>query len=415
VCISTNSAISNMLTETPQLASLTNRKIILGISGGIAAYKSAELCRALKKAGADVIVVMTEGAQAFITPLTFQALSGNRVRTTLLDSEAEAAMGHIELARWADLILIAPLSANTLARLVSGEAPDLLTTLTLAANAPVALAPAMNQAMWADSRTADNLKQAEARGFHIFGPATGEQACGDTGPGRMLEPEQLATLAASLFETGELAGLNVCITAGPTREAIDPVRFISNHSSGKMGYALAQAAIDAGAKVTLVSGPVALSPPEQATTINIESAREMLEACQQQTCDIFIGVAAVADFRPEHEADQKLKKAPGQDEMTLRLVRNPDILATMASSENPPFCVGFAAETQNLEEYARAKLASKKLALIFANNAIDTFNSDEASATAYWSDGSETLEPGSKSELTTRMVTLISKRYHDPR
>ncbi|MES2624081.1 MAG: bifunctional phosphopantothenoylcysteine decarboxylase/phosphopantothenate--cysteine ligase CoaBC, partial [Pseudomonadota bacterium] len=291
------------------MSSLNNKHIILGITGGIAAYKSAELCRLLIKAGAQVKVVMTKGAQEFITPLTMQSLSGNRVHTQLLDTEAEAAMGHIELARWADLILVAPASANFMARLAHGEAQDLLATLCLASKSPVAIAPAMNQAMWGNTTTQQNLSTIKQNGIHVFGPDAGAQACGDVGLGRMQEPQQLLEQAAGLFETGVLAGLNVVITAGPTREAVDPVRFISNHSSGKMGYALARAAIEAGASVTLVSGPTSLTPPAGVSFIAVESAEQMLAACQNNPGDIFIGVAAVADYRPAKPAQQKIKKS----------------------------------------------------------------------------------------------------------
>ena len=390
---------------------LNNRKIILGISGGIAAYKSAELCRLLIKAGAIVKVVMTQGAQSFITPLTLQALSGNRVHTDMLDAEAEAAMGHIELARWADLILVAPASANFIARLANGEGSDLLSTLCLATKAPIALAPAMNQAMYGDTRTQENLSALESQGFKLFGPDSGEQACGDVGPGRMLEPEAIAQMVASQFENRALAGVKVCITAGPTREAIDPVRYISNHSSGKMGYALAQAALDAGASVTLISGPVTLKAPELANTIYVESAQQMLEACLANPADIFIGVAAVADFRPETSASQKMKKVVGEEELSLKLIKNPDILATVANLETAPFCIGFAAETENIADYAKAKLSSKNLKLIFANHATDTFNNDEASVTAYWPEGEQAFHTASKSQLTSQMVTLISSLF----
>ena len=319
------------------MLSLSNKQIILGVTGGIAAYKAAELCRLLIKAGADVRVVMTPSAAEFITSLTFQALSGNRVHIELLDEEAEAAMGHIELARWADLVLIAPASANFIARLSQGRAEDLLSTLCLATNAPIAVAPAMNQAMWRNQNTQDNLQQLKQKNITILGPASGEQACGDVGLGRMLEPEEITQAAADIFETGELAGVNITITAGPTREAIDPVRYISNHSSGKMGYALARAAMEAGAKVVLVSGPVALEPPPQVKLVAVESARQMLDACQVVPGDIFISVAAVADYRPANSASEKIKK--NADTMELSLVKNPDILARISLSAQRPFCV----------------------------------------------------------------------------
>lgn len=391
------------------MLSLSNKQIILGVTGGIAAYKAAELCRLLIKAGADVRVVMTPSAAEFITSLTFQALSGNRVHIELLDEEAEAAMGHIELARWADLVLIAPASANFIARLSQGRAEDLLSTLCLATNAPIAVAPAMNQAMWRNQNTQDNLQQLNQKNITVLGPASGEQACGDVGLGRMLEPEEIAQAAAAMFETGELAGVNITITAGPTREAIDPVRYISNHSSGKMGYALARAAMEAGAKVVLVSGPVALEPPPQVKLVAVDSARQMLDACQVVPGDIFISVAAVADYRPANSASEKIKK--NADTMELSLVKNPDILAQISLSNQRPFCVGFAAETQNIEEYARKKLLDKKLDLIFANNAADTFNSESALATAYWPEGEHPFPRSSKSSLARDMMSLIARCY----
>jgi len=391
------------------MLSLSNKQIILGVTGGIAAYKAAELCRLLIKAGADVRVVMTPSAAEFITSLTFQALSGNRVHIELLDEEAEAAMGHIELARWADLVLIAPASANFIARLSQGRAEDLLSTLCLATNAPIAVAPAMNQAMWRNQNTQDNLQQLKQKNITVLGPASGEQACGDVGLGRMLEPEEIAQAAAAMFETGELAGVNITITAGPTREAIDPVRYISNHSSGKMGYALARAAMEAGAKVVLVSGPVALEPPPQVKLVAVESARQMLDACQVVPGDIFISVAAVADYRPANSASEKIKK--NADTIELSLIKNPDILAQISLSAQRPFCVGFAAETQNIEEYARKKLLDKKLDLIFANNAADTFNSESALATAYWPEGEHPFPRSSKSSLARDMVSLIARCY----
>ncbi len=391
------------------MLSLSNKQVILGVTGGIAAYKAAELCRLLIKAGADVRVVMTPSAAEFISSLTFQALSGNRVHIELLDEEAEAAMGHIELARWADLVLIAPASANFIARLSQGRAEDLLSTLCLATNAPIAVAPAMNQAMWSNQNTQDNLQQLKQKNITLLGPASGEQACGDIGLGRMLEPEEIAQRAADIFETGELAGVNITITAGPTREAIDPVRYISNHSSGKMGYALARAAMEAGAKVVLVSGPVDLEPPPQVKLVAVESARQMLDACQVVPGDIFISVAAVADYRPASSASEKIKK--NTDTMELSLVKNPDILALISLSEQRPFCVGFAAETQNIEEYARKKLQDKKLDLIFANNATDTFNSESALATAYWPEGEHPFPRSSKASLARDMVSLIARCY----
>jgi phosphopantothenoylcysteine decarboxylase/phosphopantothenate--cysteine ligase len=392
------------------MRSLQNKRILLGLTGGIAAYKSAELCRLLTKAGAEVRVVMTRGAQEFITPMTMQALSGQRVHTELLDADAEAAMGHIELARWADLILVAPASANFIARLAQGEAADLLTTLCLARRGPLALAPSMNQAMWLDAATQHNLTLLRARKVRLFGPDSGEQACGDVGPGRMLEPQAIAELAAAQFVSGALAGVRVTITAGPTREAIDPVRYLSNHSSGKMGYALAQAAVEAGAAVTLISGPVALPPPERVKLVKVESAQQMLEASLAEPGEIFIAVAAVADYRPAQVAASKIKKQA--DTLTLELVRNPDILATVAQLKPKPFCVGFAAETDNLADYARSKLRDKQLDMIFANDATATFGADEASVTAYWEKAGHIkeaqFERAGKMLIAREILTLIS-------
>jgi len=391
--------------------SLANKRILLGITGGIAAYKSAELARLLAKAGADVRVVMTPAATQFITPLTLQALTGNRVHTELLDADAEAGMGHIELARWPDLVLIAPASADFLARVAAGQADDLLSTLLLATRAPIAVAPAMNQAMWLNAATHDNLQTLAARGMHIFGPAEGQQACGDTGPGRMLEPQQLAEEAAALFETGLLAGLRLVITAGPTQEAIDPVRYISNHSSGKMGYALAAEAATLGALVTLISGPVALATPERVRRVDVVNAQQMLAACLDaaSVCDIFVGVAAVADYRPARVAEQKIKK--NAESLSLELVRNPDIISTIAGLEQRPFTVGFAAETEHVDALGAEKLQRKKLDLLFANDATATFGSDAIAATALWPQGRTSLGPGSKSLVARQMLTLIHAHY----
>ena len=382
------------------MAHLFNRNVLLGVSGGIAAYKSAELVRQLQELGASVRVIMTRGAREFITPLTLQALSGNPVHTELLDAEAELGMSHIELARWADLLLIAPATADLLARLAAGRADDLLTTVALATAAPLLLAPAMNQQMWRDQATAANVATLAARGYTLVGPASGEQACGDVGPGRMEEPAVIAAAAASLFESGLLEGKRVVITAGPTREALDPVRYISNHSSGKMGYALAQAAVDAGARTTLVSGPVNLAAPDHVRVVRVESAAEMLEQCLQllPECDIFIACAAVADYRPAAMEQQKIKKGPEQ--ITLQLVRNPDIVATVAASEHRPFTVGFAAETNDLLAHARDKMLRKGLDMIVANDVSDRsigFNSDNNQATVLWPGGEQALPLTGKS------------------
>lgn len=365
---------------------LINKQVVLGVSGGIAAYKSAELIRRLRDAGAEVRVVMTKAAREFITPMTLQALSGHPVHGDLLDPEAEAAMGHIELARWADLVLIAPATADLMARLAQGRGDDLLTTLVLATDAPIALAPAMNQAMWRDAATQANLQLLLTRKVHVFGPGSGEQACGDVGPGRMLEPTDIAARAAECFERGILSGKHVLINAGPTREAIDPVRYISNHSSGKMGFALAEAAVEAGARVTLVAGPVNLPTPARVQRVDVVSAEEMLAACQAALpADLFIASAAVADYRPASCAEQKMKKSPDSDDgMTLTLVRNPDILATLAEHPQRPWAVGFAAETHDLMNYAAGKLQRKKLDLIIANDVSQSgigFNSDDNAVT----------------------------------
>lgn len=393
------------------MSELSNRRIVLGITGGIAAYKSAELTRLLIKAGAEVRVVMTQAATEFITPLTLQALSGNRVHTTLLDPEAEAGMGHIELARWPDLILIAPTSADFIAKLADGRADDILSTLVLASKAPLAIAPAMNQAMWSHRATQDKLATLQQRGVHIFGPGTGEQACGDVGLGRMLEPVELLALSAGLFEQRLLSGLRIVITAGPTQEAIDPVRYISNRSSGKMAYALATEAAAAGARVTLISGPVALATPERVKRIDVISAQDMLQASLDHApnCDIFIGVAAVADYRPQQVALQKIKKE--SDTLQLKLVKNPDIISAIAALERRPFTVGFAAETTAVEQHGVEKRERKKLDLLFANDAKATLGSDEIGAIALWQDGRLALPLDSKHRVAQQMLALIRQRF----
>ncbi len=395
------------------MAHLFNRNVLVGVSGGIAAYKSAELVRQLRQLGATVRVIMTRGAREFITELTLQALSGNQVHTELLDTEAELGMSHIELARWADVLVVAPATADLLARLAVGRADDLLTTVALATAAPLLLAPAMNQQMWRDQATAANVATLAARGHTLVGPASGEQACGDIGPGRMEEPAAIAAAVAQLFESGLLAGQRVVITAGPTREALDPVRFISNHSSGKMGYALAQAAIDAGAQTTLVSGPVHLPAPDHARVLKVESAADMLEQCLLllTDCDIFIACAAVADYRPATVEQQKIKK--GAEQISLMLVRNPDIVATVAASEKRPFVVGFAAETQELLTHAREKMSRKGLDMIIANDVSDRsigFNSDSNQATVLWADGEQPLPLGSKAAMARQLIALIARQ-----
>ncbi|MGA0201842.1 MAG: bifunctional phosphopantothenoylcysteine decarboxylase/phosphopantothenate--cysteine ligase CoaBC [Pseudohongiellaceae bacterium] len=391
------------------MLSLTNKRILLGITGGIAAYKSAELTRLLVKAGAEVHVAMTPSATEFITPLTLQALSGNRVHLDLLDAEAEAGMGHIELARWADLIVIAPATADFMARMTHGQADDLLTAVILASTAQIAIAPAMNQAMWADGITQSNLEALQLRRIHVWGPASGEQACGDVGPGRMIEPQEIADRCAGMFETTRLTGKKVLITGGPTREAIDPVRFISNHSSGKMAFALATEAAAAGAQVSLVSGPVHLPTPDRVGRTDVESAEQMLEAVMERVADtdIFIGVAAVADYRPATIEAQKIKK--NADSMTLALVKNPDIISRVAALTDGPMVVGFAAETEHLEANGTEKLKRKGLDLLFANKATETFNSDEVTVTALSGHSQQTLGPGSKLNIARLMLDLIAE------
>ena len=391
------------------MLSLTNKRILLGITGGIAAYKSAELTRLLVKAGAEVHVAMTPSATEFITPLTLQALSGNRVHLDLLDAEAEAGMGHIELARWADLIVIAPATADFMARMTHGQADDLLTAVILASTAQIAIAPAMNQAMWADGITQSNLEALQLRRIHVWGPASGEQACGDVGPGRMIEPQEIADRCAGMFETTRLTGKKVLITGGPTREAIDPVRFISNHSSGKMAFALAAEAAAAGAQVSLISGPVHLPTPDRVGRTDVESAEQMLEAVMERVADtdIFIGVAAVADYRPATIEAQKIKK--NADSMSLALVKNPDIISRVAALTDGPMVVGFAAETEHLEANGTEKLKRKGLDLLFANKATETFNSDEVTVTALSGHSQQTLGPGSKLNIARLMLDLIAE------
>lgn len=393
---------------------LTNRQIVLGITGGIAAYKSAELLRRLQDCGASVRVVMTPAAMEFITPLTLQALSGFPVHTTLLDPEAEAGMGHIELARWADLVLVAPASADFMARLVHGQAGDLLSTLCLATRAPVCLAPAMNQGMWRNAATQANVALLAARGVTLWGPAEGIQACGDVGPGRMLEVDDLLQRVASRFDTGLLAGKRVLITAGPTREAIDPVRYISNHSSGKMGFALARACVDAGAKTTVIAGPVSLPTPQRVQRVDVTSAQEMFDAVMAQIAefDIIIASAAVADYRPATVAVEKIKKH-NDETMTLTLVRNPDIIASVAALPNKPFVVGFAAETNQVEQYARDKMARKNLDMMVANDVSQPeigFSSENNAATVFWREGETVFPQMSKQQLADNIVRLLAEQ-----
>lgn len=393
---------------------LQNKHILLGISGGIAAYKSADLVRRLREAGAEVRVVMTEAAQELITPLTFQALSAYPVCVDWQQATSNFAMDHIALARWADVVLIAPATADCLAKLAHGLASDVLTTLCLATKAPLAVAPAMNQQMWQHPATQANVQCLLKRGVRLFGPGSGSQACGDEGLGRMLEPLQLVTELAGLFAGNDLQGLRFMVTAGPTQEAIDPVRYISNHSSGKMGYALAQAAANAGAEVTLISGPTQLCCPSKVTCVPVVTAEQMHAAVMARiaACDIFIAAAAVADYRCATVAGQKLKKSPGNLELTL--TPNPDILAAVSKQTNPPFTVGFAAETENLAEHALQKLQAKHLDMIAANNVADPdtgFGSEQNALLVLWEGGQQEFSLRPKAQLAMDLLKLIVQRY----
>jgi phosphopantothenoylcysteine decarboxylase/phosphopantothenate--cysteine ligase len=393
---------------------LENINIILGITGGIAAYKTPDLVRKLVAKGANVRVVMTQSAKEFVSPLALQAVSGNPVSDDLWDKDAEAAMGHIELARWADKLLVAPATANFMAKLTYGLADDLLSTLCLATPAAIYIAPAMNQQMWFADATQANLKILKQRKIQFLGPAQGEQACGDVGPGRMLEPQEIADLLAQQTLEKVLHGKRITITAGPTREEIDPVRYLSNHSSGKMGYALAIAAQELGATVTLISGPVNLLPPAKIQTISVCSAQQMHDAVMQTThnCDIFIGCAAVADYRVQQKTAQKIKKS--DSELTLTFIKNPDILSDVAHLANAPFTLGFAAETQNLREYALDKLQRKKLNMIAANDVSDNaigFNSEQNALSVFWSKGEKKLDVADKLLLARQLMLLVAQRY----
>ncbi|HZO23610.1 MAG TPA: bifunctional phosphopantothenoylcysteine decarboxylase/phosphopantothenate--cysteine ligase CoaBC [Steroidobacteraceae bacterium] len=393
---------------------MQGKRILLGVTGGIAAYKSPDLVRRLRERGAEVQVVMTAGAREFVTPLTFQAVSGRAVRLELWDEAAEAAMGHIELARWAQLVMVAPASADFLARLATGQADDLLSTLCLATQAPLAVAPAMNHVMWANAATRANVATLQQRGVQVLGPAEGDQACGEVGTGRMLEPVELADRAASLLlGGGPLHERRVLITAGPTRERIDPVRFISNRSSGKMGFAVAQAAREAGAEVILVSGPVSLPTPAGVRRIDVESATEMLTAVLQEVegADIFISTAAVADYRPANSAEQKIKKT--SDRLDLSMERTPDVLATVAARPGRPFVVGFAAETESVEQNARGKLLKKNLDMIAANEVghDKAFDCEDNQLVVLWRNGRRELGRASKLTLARELVALIAESY----
>ena len=395
------------------------KHILLGVTGGIAAYKSADLVRRLRERGAEVQVVMTDGAREFVTPMTFQALSGRPVRTGLWDPAAEASMGHIELARWADLVLVAPASADFLARLAGGRADDLLATTCLATAAPIALAPAMNHQMWANAATQANVALLKGRGVRLFGPGSGDQACGEVGAGRMLEPLELASLADStLVPTGVLSGRRVLITAGPTREPIDPVRFISNRSSGKMGFAVAQAAREAGAQVVMICGPVSLTTPPGVQRIDVESAADMLAAVQAQVQpeDIFISTAAVADYRPAQAADHKIKKT--EENLALQMARTTDIIGTLAAgAQRPAFVVGFAAETDAVEQNARSKMLRKSLDMIAANEVghAKAFDCADNELIVLWRNGRKLLPRNAKTQLAGELIQLIATVYAERR
>ena len=398
------------------MCSLSNKRIIVGVTGGIAAYKSAEIVRRLQDRGADVRVVMTPGAEEFIRPLTMQALSGHPVHCGLLDEKAEAGMGHIELARWADLLLIAPATADFIATMVHGRADNLLAAIYLATPALVAVAPAMNQGMWRHPASLDNVEKLNQRGVTIIGPDSGIQACGDTGPGRMEQPDTIINQASDMFTSKSLQGKKVVITAGPTREALDPVRYISNHSSGKMGYALATAALDAGADVVLISGPVNLSIPERCQYLPVISANDMLLASLEyaKKADIFIATAAVADYRAVSIAENKIKS--DSDVLTVNFEKNPDIVSTVATANESLFVVGFAAESTDVENYAKGKLKTKGLNAIIANDISRSdigFNSDDNEVSWIDTDSSITFSKRSKTQLSRDLIAQIAHKYND--
>ena len=392
---------------------LSGRRILLGVTGGIAAYKAADLVRRLKEVGAEVQVVMTQGAQQFVTPRTFAALSGRPVREDLWDAAAEAAMGHIELARWADAIIVAPASADFLARLTQGRADDLLTTLCLASKSPLFVAPAMNQQMWASKATQSNLKTLRKRKVNLLGVGVGGQACGDVGPGRMMEPAQIRDELVAHFQHGPLAGVKVVVTAGPTREPLDPVRVLTNRSSGKMGFAVAEALTSLGAQVTLIAGPVVLPSPAGLRRIDVETAAEMHKAALAEARDakIFVGAAAVADYRPAKAARAKIKKHSAT--LSLPMERTADILTAVRARQPKLLMVGFAAETENLAANARGKLKSKKLDMVAANLVGNgrAFDRDDNELHVYWKGGGRSLGKDSKANLARALASLIAKTY----
>ncbi len=399
------------------MSELRGRRVLLGVTGSIAAYKSPDIVRRLKEQGAEVRVVLTASAEKLVSPTVFQAVSGEPVRGDLWDAQAEAAMGHIELARWADIVLIAPATANVIAQLAAGSADNLLTTLVLATDAQIALVPSMNQAMWSDPATQANCDVLRKRNMIFIGPDSGEQACGDVGPGRMSEPVEIVNRLARGGEDGALEGLRVVITAGPTREPIDPVRFVSNRSSGKMGFAVARAAADAGARVTLIAGPVNLPTPPGVNRVDAETTQQMVDATLAVIgdADIYIGAAAISDYRPEHPAPQKIKKHA--DTFELKMVKSPDLLATVAALANPPFTVGFAAETEKLEEHALQKLERKKIGMIIANlvGAKLCFDADDNECVVLWPGGRQPFPKLSKAELARQLVDTIASRYRAAR
>lgn len=392
---------------------LQGQKVLLGVTGSIAAYKSPDIVRRLKDQGAEVRVVLTASAEKLVSPTVFQAVSGEPVRGDIWDEQAEAAMGHIELAKWADLILIAPATANVIAQLAAGSADNLLTTICLATEAPVVLAPSMNQAMWNDAATQANCDVLRKRNIKLIGPDEGSQACGDVGPGRMSEPADIVSRLSRGGKSGPLEGLRVMVTAGPTREAIDPVRFVSNRSSGKMGFAVARAAADAGAEVTLVAGPVSLPTPPRVERIDVENTQQMVAAAMAEIggMDIYIGAAAISDYRPQHAASQKIKKSAAT--FVLEMVKSPDLLATIAALEDGPFAVGFAAETEKLEQHATDKLNRKKLDMIIANLVGEKlcFDADDNEVVVLWQGGRQLLPRSSKPELARQLVEVIASRY----
>ncbi len=399
---------------------MAKRNIILGVTGGIAAYKAPALVRRLRECGASVQVVMSDSARQFVTETALQAVSGLPVRSSLWDREAEAAMGHIELARWAELVLIAPATAEFMARIAAGAAPDLLTTLCLATKAPIVIAPAMNHVMWANPAVQENREVLEGRGIRLLGPEDGDQACGESGVGRMMEPndivsalQPIAPVSIAATVESQLQGKTVMVTAGPTREAIDPVRYITNRSSGKMGFCLARAARDAGAKVILISGPVDLHEPHGVECVQVETAEQMFAATHEhiQGVDIFVAAAAVSDYRPEKQQQNKIKKTKAS--MQIDLVKSPDTLASVAKLANGPFTVGFAAETERVREYALGKLDNKKLDMIVANKvgAERGFDCEDNAVEAFWHGGERTFPMTSKSELATQLVQLIGERH----